>query len=48
MVIELRYFGGLNFEETAETLGISLVTARRDAAFAEAWLRRSLNGETGA
>jgi RNA polymerase sigma-70 factor (ECF subfamily) len=42
-VIELRYFGGLNFEEVAETLGISLITARRDAAFAEAWLRRALS-----
>ena len=43
MVIELRYFGGLNFEEVAETLGVSLITARRDAAFAEAWLRRALS-----
>ena len=46
MVIELRYFGGLNFEEVAEALGISLITARRDAAFAEAWLRWALSGDT--
>ena len=42
--IELRYFGGLSVEETAETLGVSIVTVRRDTRYAEAWLRRELSG----
>lgn len=37
-VIELRYFGGLSAEETAEALGISGETARREARMGEAWL----------
>lgn len=45
-VLELRYFGGLTFEEIAEAQGISVITAKRDAAYAEAWLRRTLKGET--
>ena len=44
-MIELRYFGGLTFEEIAENLGISVITAKRDGAFAEAWLRRALSEE---
>ena len=44
-VIELRYFGGLTFEEIADALGISVVTAKRDSAYAEAWLRRALDSE---
>lgn len=44
-VIELKYFGGLTFEEIADSLGISVITAKRDAAYAEAWLRRTLSGE---
>jgi RNA polymerase sigma factor (TIGR02999 family) len=43
MVIEMRFFGGLTFEEIAEAHGISLITAKRDSAFAEAWLRRALS-----
>jgi len=42
-VIELRYFGGLKVEETAEALGISVATAGRDLRMAEAWLRRELS-----
>jgi RNA polymerase sigma factor (TIGR02999 family) len=42
-VVELRYFGGLGFDEIAEALSISAVTARRDSAFGEAWLRRALS-----
>lgn len=37
-VIELRYFGGLSAEETAEALGVSTETARREARMGEAWL----------
>jgi RNA polymerase sigma-70 factor (ECF subfamily) len=41
-VVELRYFGGLQLEEIAENLAISLATVKRDLAFGEAWLRRAL------
>ena len=44
-VVELRFFGGLSMEETAETLEISLRTAHNDWAFARAWLYRKLTGE---
>lgn len=37
-VVELRYFGGLSLEETAEVLEISLMTVRRDWRAAKAWL----------
>jgi RNA polymerase sigma-70 factor, ECF subfamily len=40
--IELRYFGGLTVEETAEALGISAATVVRETRYAEAWLRRQL------
>ena len=42
-VIELRYFGGLDREEIAEALGVSLATVKRDLALAEAWLRREMS-----
>jgi RNA polymerase sigma-70 factor (ECF subfamily) len=42
-VIELRYFGGLTFEEIAVAQSISAITAKRDAAYAEAWMRRALS-----
>lgn len=41
-VIELRYFGGLSIEETAEVLRISAETAKRDWRMARAWLVREL------
>ncbi len=41
-LVELRYFSGLNLEETAEALGISRTTATRDWAMAKAWLHREL------
>jgi len=44
-VLEMRFFGGLSVEETAEALGISPNTVIRDWDFARAWLRREL-GET--
>ena len=37
-VVELRYFGGLNIEETAEVLGVSVDTVKRDWRMARAWL----------
>jgi RNA polymerase sigma factor (TIGR02999 family) len=43
-VIELRYFGGLTLDETAEHLGISPATAHREQRFAEAWLGQALSG----
>lgn len=42
-VIELRYFGGLSVEETAEVLNISVPTVVRDQRMAQAWLHRELN-----
>ncbi|MFN0182644.1 MAG: ECF-type sigma factor [Aquabacterium sp.] len=43
-VVELRFFGGLENEEVAEALGISLATVKRDWAVARAWLHRALSG----
>ena len=42
-LVELRYFGGLNIEETAETLGVSPATVKREWTVARAWLRRELS-----
>ena len=44
-LVELRYFGGLSEEETAEVLSISLRTVRRDWVFAKAWLARELSAD---
>jgi RNA polymerase sigma factor (TIGR02999 family) len=41
-VVELRYFGGLSVEETAEVLGVSTVTVERDWKAARAWLAREI------
>jgi RNA polymerase sigma factor (TIGR02999 family) len=41
-LVELRYFGGLSIEETAESLGVSPATVKREWAIARAWLRREL------
>lgn len=41
-VVELRYFGGLSLEETAEVLGVSTITVTRDWQMARAWLAREL------
>lgn len=41
-LVELRFFGGLNIEETAEALDVSPTTIKRDWRFARAWLRREL------
>ena len=41
-VVELRYFGGLSLEETAEVLEVSVMTVRRDWRAAKAWLYRAV------
>ena len=41
-VVKLRYFVGFSFEETAEVLGISVPTAKRDWAYARAWLHQEI------
>jgi RNA polymerase sigma-70 factor, ECF subfamily len=42
-VVELRYFGGLNLEEAALVMGVSVATVRRDWSLARAWLFRELS-----
>lgn len=42
-VVEMRYFGGLSVEETAEALKVSAETVRRDWKMAQAWLHRELS-----
>jgi RNA polymerase sigma-70 factor (ECF subfamily) len=44
-VVELRYFGGLSLNETAEVLEVSLMTVRRDWRAAKAWLFRRMKDE---
>jgi RNA polymerase sigma factor (TIGR02999 family) len=44
-VVELRFFGGLSVEESAEALNVSEVTVRRDWQFAKTWLLRELSQE---
>jgi RNA polymerase sigma-70 factor (ECF subfamily) len=44
-VVEMRFFGGLSVEETAEVLKISPVTVMRDWSTAKAWLYRELTGK---
>ena len=41
-IVELRFFGGLSIEETAEVLGVGHATVERDWKMARAWLRRKL------
>jgi RNA polymerase sigma-70 factor (ECF subfamily) len=44
-VVELRFFGGLSVEETAEVLGVSPFTIARDWTLAKAWLHREIGGQ---
>jgi RNA polymerase sigma factor (TIGR02999 family) len=44
-LVELRYFGGLSIEETAEALDVSPATVKREWATARAWLKRELAGQ---
>ena len=46
-IVELRYFSGLTIEETAEILGISPTTLKRDWKMTKAWLYRELSGHDG-
>jgi RNA polymerase sigma factor (TIGR02999 family) len=43
-VVELRFFGGLSLEESAEALHVSVDTVKRDWRFAKLWLLRELSG----
>jgi RNA polymerase sigma factor (TIGR02999 family) len=45
-VVELKYFGGLNYDEIAEVLKISRITVRRDWEFAKLWLYTELHEAT--
>src|SRR5215467_12529858 len=45
-IVELKYFGGLNYDEIAEVLKISRITVRRDWEFAKVWLYTELRGDT--
>lgn len=44
-VVEMRFFSGLNVEETAEALSVSPATVKRDWNVAKAWLYREITGE---
>jgi RNA polymerase sigma factor (TIGR02999 family) len=44
-IVELRYFGGLTLDETAEVMGISTATVKREWVIAKAWLRAELSKE---
>jgi len=46
-IVELRYFGGLTVEETAEAVGVSPATVKRQWSMARAWLKRAIDGGGG-
>jgi RNA polymerase sigma-70 factor, ECF subfamily len=46
-IVELRYFGGLTIDETAEVVGLSVATVVREWTIAKAWLRRDLSRHGG-
>jgi RNA polymerase sigma factor (TIGR02999 family) len=46
-VVELRYFAGLGIDQTAEALGVSPATVKRDWAMAKVWLKRRIEGNGG-
>jgi RNA polymerase sigma factor (sigma-70 family) len=43
-IAEMRYFGGLSVEETAEALGVSPRTVKRDWSVAKGWMHAELSG----
>ena len=43
-IVELRFFGGLSIEDTAEAMGLSPATVKRDWTVARAWLYREMEG----
>ena len=47
-IVELRFFGGLSIEETAEAMAVSVATVGREQRLAEAWLHRQLNRDATA
>ncbi|QQS45475.1 MAG: sigma-70 family RNA polymerase sigma factor [Acidobacteriota bacterium] len=47
LIVEMRYFGGMNIEEVAEVLGVSEITVKREWARARAWLYRELKKGAG-
>ena len=44
-VVKLRYFVGFSFAETAEVLGVSVITAKREWAYARAWLHQEIGAD---
>jgi RNA polymerase sigma factor (TIGR02999 family) len=44
-IVELRFFGGLSIEETADAMGISPATVKRHWAVARAWLAKELDAD---
>ena len=46
-LVKLRYFAGLSFEEAADVLGVSVITAKRDWAYARAWLHHAIEVGSG-
>jgi len=46
-VVELHYFGGLTYDETAEALGLSAATVHRELRLAKAWLYHELTRKGG-
>jgi RNA polymerase sigma factor (TIGR02999 family) len=44
-IVDLRFFGGLSIEETADVLGVSPGTVMRDWTLAKAWLRKEITGD---
>ena len=46
-LVKLRYFAGLTLEQAAEALGISVPTAKRDWAYARAWLFKDISQRRG-
>lgn len=47
-IVELRFFGGLSIEETADVLGLSAATVKRHWSTARVWLHREMSGEARA
>jgi RNA polymerase sigma factor (TIGR02999 family) len=45
-IVELRFFSGLSIEETADVIGVSASTVKREWRFAKAWLARKLEGRS--
>jgi RNA polymerase sigma factor (TIGR02999 family) len=43
-IVEMRFFGGLSIEDTAEVIGVSRTTVKREWATARAWLLREMSG----